>query len=438
MGKVLIVEDYEDLRLLLSNIVKEEGYSVSDASNGSDALKILNSQIIDLVFLDLGLPDIHGIELLHKIKDMSSDTDIVVITGMNDACIAVTALKSGAINYMLKPFNVIEFRKTLNMIMKSRLYLKKSMIESDDKGIDSIIGEYSKILALKQEIKMAADVRVPVLIEGETGTGKELVARAIHHLSENKSGIFVKVDCGTLSVNIIESELFGHEKGAFTDAKMDKKGLVEMADGGTLFLDEIGNLPYELQPKLLRLIEESAFRRVGGVKDIRADLRIIAATNLNLKDEIGKGRFRDDFYYRLKVMSLKVPSLRERGNDVLLLAYFFLRKLTQEMKKIIKGFTPEAEKTLLNYDWLGNIRELRNCIERAIIYCRSDWINPSDLNLNQTVAAAKECHGELVTLEEMERRYIKKVFSSAGGNKTEAARILGISRTTLREKLRDG
>lgn len=438
MGKVLIVEDSEDLRFSLTNLIKKDGYSAFSAASGSEALEILNSQIIDLIFLDIGLPDIHGLELIHRIKEISSDTDIVMLTGMNDAQTAVDALKSGAIDYILKPFNIIELKNTLNMIMKSRLSFKKSMLEPDDKGIDSIIGEYSKILKLKQEINLAADVHVPVLIEGETGTGKELVARAIYHLSGNRSGIFVKVDCGTLSANIIESELFGYEKGAFTDAKADKKGLVEMADGGTLFLDEIGNLPYELQPKLLRLIEESIFRRVGGVKDILADLRIIAATNLNLKDDSAKGRFREDLYYRLKVMSLTVPSLRERGNDILLLAYFFLRKLSQEMKKIIRGFTPEAEKALLGYSWPGNIRELRNSVERAIIYCRGDWITVADLNFSQSASGKEELPGELVTLEEMERHYIKKVFSSVGGNKTETARILGISRTTLREKLRNG
>lgn len=438
MGKVLIVEDSEDLRLSLTSLIKKDGYAVFSAASGSVALEIVNSQIIDLIFLDIGLPDIHGLELIHRIKEVSSDTDIVMLTGMNDAKTAVDALKSGAIDYIVKPFNIIELKNTLNMIMKSRLSLKKSMLEPDDKGIDSIIGEYPKVLRLRQEIKLAADVQVPVLIEGETGTGKELVARAIHHLSESRSGIFVKVDCGTLSANIMESELFGHEKGAFTDAKADKKGLVEMADGGTLFLDEIGNLPFELQPKLLRLIEESTFRRVGGVKDIHADLRIIAATNLNLKDDSAKGRFREDLYYRLKVMSLNVPLLRERGKDILLLAYFFLRKLTREMKKIIKGFTPEAEKAMLGYEWPGNIRELRNSVERAIIYCRGEWITVADLQVSQSGSGNKELSGALMTLEEMERHYIKKVLLTVGGNKTETARILGISRTTLREKLRDG
>ncbi len=438
MGKVLVVEDYEDLRLSLSNIVKEEGFSVSGASDGSEALEILHSQIIDLVFLDLGLPDIHGLELLRTIRDMFSDTDVVVVTGINDAATAVTALKSGAIDYMLKPFNIIEFRKILNLIMKSRIAMKQAMLEKDNKGIDSIIGEHPKIFKLKQEIEMAAGVRVPVLIEGETGTGKELVARAIHQFSGVKGGIFVKVDCGTLSGNIIESELFGYEKGAFTDAKADKKGLVEMADGGTLFLDEIGNLPPELQPKLLRIIEESTFRKVGGVKDIHTDLRIVAATNLSLKDEIKTGRFREDLYYRLQVMSLTLTPLRERGDDVLLLAHFFLRCLVQDMKKNIKGFTPEAEKALLGYGWPGNIRELRNAVERAVIYCRSEWITPAELNFSNAPVSAAESTDELVSLGEMENRYIRKVLASSGGNKTEAARILGISRTTLREKLRNG
>ncbi len=269
---------------------------------------------------------------------------------------------------------------------------------------------------------------------GETGTGKELVARAIHDGHSGQSGVFVKVDCGTLSENLIESELFGHRKGAFTDALQDKKGLVELADGGTLFLDEIGNLPISLQPKLLRLIEESTFRKVGGIKDIKVRLRIIAATNAGLEAEIGRGRFREDLYYRLNVIPVALPPLRHRGGDVLLLAEYFLHGLKKELKKEISGFTPAACREMLRHDWPGNIRELRNLIERQVIFCRTGWLSLAELTPRQARPASTG-NQEPLSLREMERQYIERILKLTNNNKSKAARILGISRTTLREKL---
>ena len=243
-------------------------------------------------------------------------------------------------------------------------------------------------------------------------------------------------DCGTLSANLIESELFGHRRGAFTGAGQDKTGLAEIADGGTLFLDEIGNLPKGLQPKLLRIIEEETIRRVGGLKDIHVDVRIIAATNLDLENEVRSGNFREDLYYRIKVISLDVPPLRKRGNDIFLLADYYLKLFSRELKKQISGFTPEAEKAFLNHDWPGNVRELKNCIERAVIYTRDRWIKPYDLRLTNIPVKDKSDDEDLVSLDEMELRYIRKVLAVTGRNKTRAAKILGISRTTLREKLK--
>jgi DNA-binding NtrC family response regulator len=439
MGKILVVDDSEDLRLSLSGLVKKEGYSVFTAASGAEALSAVNSQVIDLVFLDIGLPDANGISLISEIKEIASDIDIVMLTGMNDAQTAVTALKAGAVDYIVKPFDIVEFKNILDRIMKTRRSVKQSLLDRRAKGIDKIIGQSDTIVRLKEEIRTASGVRAPVLITGETGTGKELVARAIYDLSENKNGIFVKVDCSTLSPSIIESELFGYERGAFTDARSDKKGLVEMADGGVLFLDEIGTLPPGLQPKLLRLIEESAFRRVGGLKDISVDVRIVAATNLYLEQEVTKGTFREDLYYRLKVISLSVPPLRERRSDIVILQKYFLALFNRELRKQIQGLTPEAERVLSNYRWPGNIREFRNCMERAVIYCKGEWIAPEDLNIPR-FSPGEEGGGEsghFVTLEDMERKYIREVLSSVNDNKTLASKILGISRTTLREKLKD-
>jgi transcriptional regulator with PAS, ATPase and Fis domain len=290
------------------------------------------------------------------------------------------------------------------------------------------------MIRVKKAIAMGAEVDSAILITGETGTGKELTARAIHESRPGQKGVFVKVDCGTLSSSLIESELFGYEKGAFTDASRDKKGLVEVANGGTLFLDEIGNLPIELQPKLLRLIEESTFRRVGGLKDIQVKIRIIAATNVDIEEQIVRGTFREDLYYRLNVIPIPLPPLRDRGDDILLLANFFLHDLQKELKKNFRGFTPEACTRMLNNDWQGNIRELRNLIEREVIFTQKGWISLASLTTNSQSSTVKN-NNILLSLRDMEKQYIKKVLNSVNNNKSKAARILGISRTTLREKL---
>lgn len=437
MGKVLIIEDSEDLRLSLCDLVKMAGYKPFAAETGADGLQILECQLINVVFLDIGLPDVNGIELISVIHDVAPDVDIVMLTGNDDARSAVNSLKSGAVDYILKPFDVVEFRHVLNRLMHGRLSARQETLDSRVKGGDlNLLGHSRGMIQLKDDIQTAAKVNVPVLVTGETGTGKEMVARAIHRLAGAEAGVFAKVDCGTLSASIIEAELFGSEKGAYTDARETRKGLVEIADGGVLFLDEIGNLPLELQPKLLRLVEESTFRRVGGVKEIQVNLRIVAATNADVAEEVRKGRFREDLFYRLNVISLMIPPLREREGDVILLANHFLHYFTKEMKKKIKGFSPQAEQLFRNHDWPGNVRELKNIIERTVIYCQREWATPVGLDV-----ANDECKNgigdELVTLREMENQYIRKVLLQTGNNKSKAARILNISRTTLRDKLKD-
>ncbi|MBU0673422.1 MAG: sigma-54 dependent transcriptional regulator [Proteobacteria bacterium] len=434
MAKVLIIEDSDDMRLVLAGVVKKEGYGAITAATGAEGIQILSGQVIDLVFLDIGLPDVNGIELISTIHSIAPDVEVVMLTAMNDARTALNSLKSGAVDYILKPFDLDEFRHILNRLISSRMSARQISLASREHHGANLIGNSPGMVKLKEDIHTAASVRSSVLITGETGTGKELVARAIHQSVSEKSSIFVKVDCGTLSPTIIESELFGHEKGAFTDARGSKKGLVEMADGGILFLDEIGNLPLTLQPKLLRLIEESTFRRVGGVKDIQVNVRVVAATNADVAAEVRDGRFRDDLYYRLNVIHLKIPPLRNRGRDVLLLADHYLHLFAKEIKKEIKGFTPEAEEAFQEYDWPGNVRELKNFIERGVIYCHGDRISSVGLQmpLKQNPMAPETA---MISMAEMEKRHISQVLAASGQNKSLTARILKISRTTLREKM---
>jgi DNA-binding NtrC family response regulator len=437
MGKVLVIEDSEDLRLVIGDIVKKAGYKVFTAATGNEGLQLLECQLIDLVFLDIGLPDANGIELIGPIHEIAPDVDIVMLTGNDDATSAVTSLKSGAVDYILKPFDIAELRHVLDRLMGGRLALRQASLDLRAKGeVFRLLGDSRAMLRLKDDIKTAASVKAPVLITGETGTGKEMVARAIHELAGPGKGVFVKVDCGTLSASIIESELFGHEKGAFTDARESRKGLVEIADGGVIFLDEIGNLPIGLQPKLLRLIEESTFRRVGGVKEIQVNVRIITATNADVEEEVRRGRFREDLFYRLNVINLRIPPLRERAADVMMLAEHFLRKFAAEMNRKIKGFTPQSEQLFMEHDWPGNVRELKNIIERSVIYCQRDWAEPLGLKASRPGGGDGSAE-HLVSLQEMEKQHIKKVLVGTGNNKSAAARILNISRTTLRDKLKN-
>ena len=420
MSAVLIVDDQDDLRFTLSKIVEKQGYSVTTAASGADALDVLRSSVIDMVFLDIGLPDGSGIDLIHAIKEIGDDIDIVMLSGINEAKTAVDSLRAGAVDYIVKPFDIIEFKAILNRILQARLMGKRATLEHRDMGIESIIGSSPPMIRVKKTIAMGSKVDSAILITGETGTGKELTARAIHESRPGQKGVFVKVDCGTLSSSLIESELFGYEKGAFTDASRDKKGLVEVA--------------IELQPKLLRLIEESTFRRVGGLKDIQVKIRIVAATNINIEEQIDRGTFREDLYYRLNVIPLPLPPLRDRGEDILLLADFFLHELQKELKKNFHGFTPEACTKMLLHDWQGNIRELRNLIEREVIFTEKGWISLASLTATSQSAPAKKDHLQL-SLRDMEQQYIKKILNSVNNNKSKAARILGISRTTLRDKL---
>lgn len=436
MGSILIVDDMEDMRYSLANIVKKEGCSVFTAGSGADCLEILRGNVIDLLFLDIGLPDSDGIKLIPIIKNIAQNVDIVMITGVNEANSAVEALKEGAIDYIVKPFDIIEFKTILNRVMQSILMRKKASLCQQQNNSGKIISSSEAMKPVQKAINMAAEVNASVLVTGETGTGKELVAQAIHEQGlehHKKNGVFVKVDCGALSENLVESELFGYAKGSFTDAFRDKKGLVEMANGGTLFLDEIGNLPVSLQPKLLRLIEDSTFRKIGGLKNIKVQIRIIAATNCDIEKEIGKGCFREDLYYRLNVLPIVLPPLRDREDDILLLANFFLHRFKKEMRKSIKGFTPGGCSAMLAHRWQGNVRELKNLIEREVIFCKGEWLTMHCLQPDHKNIQSEA--NTILPLKEMEKQYVREVLQKSSNNKSKAARLLGISRTTLREKL---
>ncbi len=432
-GRVLVVEDNEDLAMVLGDMVGRAGAEALIANTGAAALEMMRSNIVDLAFLDIILPDANGIELIPQFRKICPDCELVMLTGMNDAKVAVQALKAGAADYLVKPFENIEFTAVLKKMLAAGRACRLHSVNKGEDHVD-LVGESPAMIKVREEIATAAGVRAAVMISGATGTGKEVVARAIHAHGDDP-GPFVKVDCGTLAAGVIESELFGYEKGAFTDARADKKGLVEIADGGTLFLDEIGNLPLGLQPVLLRLLEESTFRRVGGVRDIRVSIRLIAATNTDLVAEVEAGRFRVDLFYRLNVLSIHLPLLSARGDDVLLLGDYFRRRYSREMRIESKGFSPAAEERLRQHVWPGNIRELRNCVERAVIYGRGHWLGPEHLGLPEAAVVSFPPGNADKSLAEVEMAHIRQVMAAVDYNKSRAARILGISRSTLQNKL---
>ncbi len=436
--KALLVEDDEHLAFIISELLKEYPVDVMSAETLARARAVLHeTEDLSIVVLDLCLPDGDGMDLVAEIRSRAPEAEVLIMTGRNEATAAVHSLKMGVFDYIVKPFELEDFRRCIKR-MVMRVEAKQRCSTEAMAQVVMPVGESRQMRSIRQEILRVASYPMPVLIVGETGTGKELVARAIHQCSSLFKGPFVKVDCGVLSPTIIESELFGYEKGAFTDAKTSKIGLVELANGGTLFFDEITSLPFELQAKLLQLIEEKRFRRVGGVREIEVATRIIAATNEDIESLVRQGRFREDLYWRLNVVTIKLPPLRQRPEDILPLAYYFLEKLSRAMNKRLIGFNAEAEQVLLSQQWPGNVRQLRNAVERAVMYCRGEWITSEDLGLpgSRPAVQGMEETFKITTLYEMEREYIKKVLEAVGWNKSKAARMLGISRTTLREKLK--
>jgi len=432
MACLLLIDDEETITLSLRTFFEKKGYDFINTYSGKEGLATALKELPDIVLLDLHLPDMHGMTILREIKAVQPDMVVIIMTGFGEIREAVDAIKLGAEHYFQKPIDLDELTVVVERNLGIR-QLKREVLLSK-KTPYPIIGRSRQVQGLIHLINlMAENSSTTVLIEGETGTGKELVARNIHLLSGRADKPFVDINCASIPEHIFESELCGYEAGAFTDAKTTKKGLLEIADGGSLFLDEIGEMPQQLQAKLLRVIETKTFRRVGGTRDIRVDVRIIAATNKDLGECAKEGSFREDLYYRINVMPIKIPPLRERAEDIPMLAEFFLFDTAGNMSRKISSIDKEALKSLCSYSWPGNIRELRNVLERAIILCQGQVITTGSLTLP---AAAPEETPELLTLSEVERIHIRNVLASSGNNRTKAAKLLGISRSTLNEKIK--
>jgi two-component system response regulator AtoC len=447
--RILIVDDEEDLTLGYSKCLLKVGYEVATASSGEEAIDILKKEIFDLALLDIRLPQMDGMEVLSKALEIDPDLVVIMITAHGSVQSAVDAMRLGAHDYLMKGFDNDELRvvvkKALDVHRLKREVAQLKLSEHKRYPDIAIFGNSPKIRSVKELIRVVARTpKTSVLIQGESGTGKELVSKAIHKLSARADKPLIAINCSAIPENLMESELFGHEKGAFTDAKNMKKGVFELAHGGTLFLDEISSMKISLQPKLLRVLETQSFRRIGGTSDIKIDVRIITATNQDLKECVDNGSFREDLYYRLKVMVINLPPLHERQEDIIPMAKMFIEQNNNEFSKHIIGFSEEAEKLLVNYDWPGNVRELKNVMERATILCQGDIIEVEYLPIELRTIPPKEqkiipqppSSDDALSLQDIERRHIIETLQKFDGNKSKAARVLNISRSTLREKLK--
>ncbi|MGD9732899.1 MAG: sigma-54-dependent transcriptional regulator [Desulfamplus sp.] len=440
---ILIVEDEQIARDNLSHILVREGYRTVCAENGAAAINELKKQPFDLVLTDLRMQPVGGMEVLEYAKRENPKTEVIVITGFASISSAVDAMQKGAFHYLPKPYNIEEVRILVRRALE-KLSLTKEVAElkqrvEECQTASLIIGKSPKVEALKKLIYQIAPTDCNVLILGETGTGKELVAREIHRFSSRAEKRFLAVNCAAFNEELLTNELFGHEKEAFTGAKGIKKGLFETASGGTVFLDEAGDMPLSMQAKLLRVIQERTLIRVGGTDEIPVDIRVIAATNKELKVEVEKGSFRQDLYYRLNVITLNVPSLSERRDDIPLLCSHFLQKFSLSQKKEVKRISENVTSTLMRYQFPGNIRELENIIERAVALAEGSDIElyhlPEDIQ-QMTFQIQGQREGRFMTLEENEKDYIVWILDQTGNNKTKAAEILGIDRVSLWRKLR--
>jgi DNA-binding NtrC family response regulator len=439
---VLIVDDEELIRWSLREGLKAEGYEILEAGTGREALEQFK-QGPDLVLLDYRLPDIDGLSVLRELKKLDPKVLVILLTSLVSVETAVEAMKLGAFHFANKPFNVDEVAATIGRALETTRLRRevKQLRENEARPytLRAIVGESAQIDALRQLVtKVAASPASTVLLSGESGTGKDLVAKTIHYSSTRASRPFMNITCSALPEQLLESELFGHERGAFTDARMQKRGLLESADGGTVFLDEIGEMVPALQAKLLRFLEEKTFKRVGGATDIRVDLRVVAATNRNLEEQVAKGGFRSDLYYRLNVLPIQLPPLREHPEDVAGLVAFFIDTFNREFKKRISGISPAAASLLNGYRWPGNVRELRNVVERAMLLAEGQRLEVQDFGaLNQRSAAGDlfELPATGVSLEDLERSLVVQALRRAGGNQTKAAGLIGLNRDQIRYRI---
>jgi DNA-binding NtrC family response regulator len=440
---IFIVDDEKNTREGLKKALESAGYRILLAADGEETLRIMKSERVDLLLTDLRMPGMDGLELLRKVIGIQPGVITILLTAYGTVETAVQAMKEGAYDYITKPINIDRLEIIVQRALSTRV-LEMENIELRKKlderyRIENILGRSKAIEEIRKTVKQVAPTKATVLIEGESGTGKELIALAIHGLSDRKDHPFVAVHCAALAEGLLESELFGHEKGAFTGAVKKRIGRFEMADTGTLFLDEISEMGAETQVKLLRVLQEQEFERVGGSETINIDVRLVAATNTELEALIGEGKFREDLYYRLNVVRLHVPPLRERSEDIPLLVKAFIAEFNVANKKSVEGLTAEAMDILLSYSWPGNVRELRNCIEGVVVLSRRRMIHPEDLPI-KIRQGDKKTYSEKeddATLKGLERKTIEAALLKAGGNKTEAAKILGISRRTLHRKIKN-
>ncbi len=437
---ILTIDDEENIRNGLADNFELEGYDVLKASNGKDGLALIAQGNVDLVITDLRMDGMSGEEVVRHVTTENPGIPIIVLTGHGSIDDATAAIKSGAYDFLTKPLDLDHLNLIVKNALKGKIQAEKIrelQSKLDESASDEMIGKSSELNKVRNLIKKAAPAKANVLVTGESGVGKELVARAIHNQSTRKEKPFIVVHLAAMSESLLESELFGYEKGAFTGAETQHKGHFERANGGTIFLDEIGEINQATQVKLLRVLQERKFERVGGEKDIEVDVRVVAATNRDLEKEVAEGRFREDLFYRLNVIRIQMPSLRERKDDIPLLMHSFLKEFAEENNKQIKGFDSKSKAAMVKYSWPGNIRELRNCVESAVVMCNGDEIKVEDLphTLQKTSEEKSIIIPMGITLEEAEMIIINENLAFNNGNKSKTADVLGIGRKTLHRKL---
>lgn len=445
MPRILIVDDDPTHCRMLATVLGAEGYETVSAPDGRTAIERVEAGFYDLILMDIRMAHVDGIQALERIKRLNPEIPVVMMTAYSSVSTAVQAMKSGAYDYLTKPLDIDELKMLVTKALRhlkleqENLFLKEQLGSRFD--FANIIGRSPKMQKLLETVAMVAPTEATVLIQGESGTGKELIANAIHQNSPRKDSPLIKINCAALPETLLESELFGHEKGAFTGAAIARKGRFQMAHHGTIFLDEIGEMPMALQTKILRVLQEREFEPVGSAKTVQVDTRIVTATNKNLLEEIKSNRFREDLYYRINVVSVTAPALRERREDIPLLAEHFLKHYAEKNHRQVKGFTPKSMDLLMRYNWPGNVRELENVIERSVIMARGQSITaqelPNSLNAPETPTEPENARASGKSLKEVEKEMILRTLEETGGNRTQCARILGISRRTLQLKLKE-
>ncbi len=444
--KILVVDDDRSHRLMLKTVLEAEEYRVFLASDGDSALESVRNSMFDVILMDIRMAGMDGLEVLKHLRGLAVKTPVVLMTAYASIKTAVEALRNGADDYLTKPLDMDELKVVLEKMLRLKVLQDENHQLREELGrefdFSSVIGSSPKMKSLFEMIKLVAPSEATILLRGESGTGKELIARMIHQNSPRKNGPFIAVNCAAIPETLLESELFGHERGAFTGANRQRMGRFGLADGGTLLLDEIGEMPVQMQAKLLRVLQDQVFEPLGSTKSVKTNIRFIAATHRDLQEEIEAGRFREDLYYRLNVVALELPPLRERPGDILLLAHHFLEAYSRKNQKLVKTMASEVADTLARYDWPGNVRELENVMERSIILARSTHLRLEDLPeflRNQRSKSVEKSFPQVLpdrTLKDMEEEMIRMTLAQHQGNRTQAAKTLGISRRTLQLKLK--